>query len=255
MYPQTFLKTFWRLEFRPQIFVAMSFADRYKSRFEKIIAPAIRSIRVDGVNLEPYRVDLSKSGDSILTDIMDGIAHSQIVLADVSSTGKDSVTGDTYRNGNVMYEVGIALACRHSAEVLLVRDDTDRFLFDVSTVPHKFVDFTDTDSATVVLKEELEARLKERNHINDARVRLSIAGLSREEVAALRRIADLPHGAVWGRKDECIVDYFEVASISRLLDKQLIMLAGQLQNGYPAYKPTPLGRVVAQLIKSDLPKF
>ena len=29
-----------------------------------------------------------------------------MILADVSSVGKDSKTGDSYRNGNVMYEVG-----------------------------------------------------------------------------------------------------------------------------------------------------
>jgi len=49
-----------------------------------VIAPAIRGVLLDGVPLEPYRVDTSKTGDSILTDIVDGIAHSQLVLADVS---------------------------------------------------------------------------------------------------------------------------------------------------------------------------
>ena len=81
-------------------------------------------------------MDLSKTGDSILTDIVDGIAHSQLVPADVSTIGKDSVTGTPYRNGNVMYEVGIALACRHPSEVLLVRDDEDTFPF---TVGARFV--------------------------------------------------------------------------------------------------------------------
>lgn len=51
-----------------------------------------------------------------------------MVLADVSSIGKDNVTGEAFRNGNVMYEVGLALACRHSSEVLLIRDDNDKFL-------------------------------------------------------------------------------------------------------------------------------
>jgi hypothetical protein len=34
MHPQLYLKTFWRLELKPTIFVAMSFADRYKARFK-----------------------------------------------------------------------------------------------------------------------------------------------------------------------------------------------------------------------------
>jgi hypothetical protein len=95
-----------------------------------VIAPGISGITYGTERLKPYRVDLSKSGDSILTDIVDGIAHSQLVLADVSTIGKDSVSGVPYRNGNVLYEVGIALACRHPSEVLLARDDEDKFLFD-----------------------------------------------------------------------------------------------------------------------------
>ena len=122
MHPQTYLKTFWRLELRSQVFVAMSFAPQYESRFKNVITPAIQSLIVDGRRLEPYRVDISKSGDSILTDISDGIAHCRLVLADVSSVGRDAVTGQPYRNGNVMYEVGIALACRGPSDVLLVRD-------------------------------------------------------------------------------------------------------------------------------------
>lgn len=162
MHPHVFLETFWRLTRRPQVFVAMSFAPVYKERFDEIIAPAVQSVKLPtGMALQPYRVDISKSGDSILTDIMDGIAHSQLVLADVSTIGRDSKTGHSYRNGNVMYEVGLALACRQSAEILLVRDDEDRFLFDVSTVPHTKIDFTDVDKAKDILAEELRQRLKE----------------------------------------------------------------------------------------------
>ena len=135
MHPQTFLKTFWRLELRPQIFVAMDFREEFQERYSKVIEPAIRSIVWNGQQLAPYRVDFSKSGDSILSDIIDGISHSQFVLADVSTVGVETNTRKSFRNGNVMYEVGLALACRHPSEVLLVRDDDDPFLFDVSTEP------------------------------------------------------------------------------------------------------------------------
>src|SRR5947208_742360 len=116
MHPNVFLRTFWRTELKPQVFVAMSFAEAYRKRYENVIGPAIQDVKVDGVALMPYRVDLSKTGDSILSDIDDGIAHSRLVLVDVSSVGVDSKTGEAYRNGNVMYELGIALACRDSAD-------------------------------------------------------------------------------------------------------------------------------------------
>lgn len=255
MYPQLFLETFWRMEIRPQIFVAMSFDERYQKRFKEVIDPAIRSISVNGISLEPCRVDISKSGDSILTEIIDGIAHSQMVLADVSSMGKDSVTGKPYRNGNVMYELGLALACRHYSEVLLIRDDNDRFLFDVSTIPHKRIDFTNCEDAIKELNGELIKRIQERNHIKDARVQLAIANLSGEEAKALKNLASLPLGTVWGREDKGIVDFLGMAAIPRLLDKQLIKVVGEFEEGHPAYYPTPLGLVVAKLVKSGLRQF
>ena len=41
----------------------------------------------------------------------------------------------------------------------------------------------------------------------------------------------------------------------RLLDKQLIVLAGKFEKGFPGYQTTQLGRVVAGIAKSGLPQF
>jgi hypothetical protein len=255
MHPNAFLKTFWRLEVKPQIFVAMSFAPEYQARYDKVIAPAISSLRVNGTQLKPYRVDVSKSGDSILTDIVDGVSHSQMILADVSSVGKDSKTGDPYRNGNVMYEVGIALACRSPSDVLLVRDDKDKFLFDVSTVPHMYLDFTDHGKASAALQSELLARLREQSYLSDARVKLAVASLSNQEVDLLSQLAELPEGQARGwNVGGTVLSVYE-AAIMRLLDKRLITLAGRFEKGFTGYQLTPLGRIVAGIAKSGLPKF
>lgn len=250
MHPNTYLRNFWQLELRPQIFVAMSFAPQYQQRFADVIAPAIREISVDGVALQPLRVDLSKSGDSILTEINDGIAHSRMVLADVSSVGRDAVTGHPFRNGNVMYEVGIALASRLPHEVLLIRDDDDRFLFDVSTIPHKRIDFTNTAKAKGELHEELLGRLREANHVNDARVQMAIAGLSGGEIQVLKVFAEVGPTGAKGWKEEGNVT--GMVTLPRLLDKNLIRVVGEFEIGCPAYQLTPLGRVVAQLVKGGL---
>ncbi len=101
-----------------------------------------------------------------------------MILADVSVVGHDSKTGDPYRNGNVMYEVGLALACRQPGEVLLVRDDKAPFLFDVSTVPHKHIEFSDAGNARTELAHELVARLREVDHLRDARLAVAIASLT-----------------------------------------------------------------------------
>lgn len=254
MHPQTYLKTFWRLELQPQVFVAMSFAPEYDTRFKQVIDPAIRSLVIAGRPLEPYRVDISKSGDSILTDISDGIAHSRLVLADISSVGKDSVTGQPYRNGNVMYEVGIALACRQPSEVLLVKDDHDKFLFDVSTVPHVTLDFTNTDKAVQTLTEHLSARLSEQRFVNDARVKIAISSLSAEEVLLLKRMRKHNADIAWGMKVKGIASWYALA-VSRLLDKGIIRLAGEFPEDRPAFAFTSFGYVIKQTVNSSLRKL
>lgn len=255
MHPQLYLKTFWQMELKPAIFVAMSFSNQYQARFKEIIEPAINQITVNGIKLAADRVDISKSGDSILTDIMDGIAHSQMVLADVSTIGNDKISGDPFRNGNVMYEVGLALASRHSSEVLLIRDDKDKFLFDVSTIPHKHINFVDKEQAIVILRDELIARLRERNHVNDARIQLALSSLSNEEASALKYISKLPAGNVFGRDQKGKVDFNGMIAIPRLLDKQLIRLAGEFSQGHMAYVLTTLGKVVADQVASSLNKY
>jgi hypothetical protein len=134
-------------------------------------------------------VDLSQTGDSILSTIVDGIAHSRLVLADVSAVGRDSVTGAPYRNGNVMYEVGIALACRQPADVLLIRDDRDHFLFDVSTIPHMTLDFTQRDTACELLREALQSRLNEQDFLHDARVQMALSAVDHDSANVLVRAA------------------------------------------------------------------
>jgi hypothetical protein len=249
MHPNLFLKTFWRMDLKPQVFVAMSFQPAYTERFKRVIEPAINAIEHGGKQLTAYRVDNSKTGDSILTDIMDGIAHSQLILADVSTLGSDSKTGDRYRSGNVMYEVGLALACRQSAEVLVVRDDEDKFLFNVSTIPHKKIDFTDTAEAKAELVEELTARLKEQDYVNDARVQMALTSVTNEQLSALLGIAGCPCRTPGGRRS-----YFIWEAIPHLLEKQLVKRAERAESRNDEYDPTPLGQAVANLYKSSLPQ-
>ena len=156
------------------------------------------AFRIGDTNLKAYRVDLSKTGDSILSDIVDNIAHSQMVVADVSIMGYDSKTGVPYRNANVLYEIGVALACRQPTEVLLIRDDEQKFLFDVSTIPHKKLNFADVNEARTQLQQELVERLRERQIIDDARVEVAVASMSGAEITALRHYLKFAIGTEWG---------------------------------------------------------
>jgi hypothetical protein len=256
VHPNVFLRTFWRGEIKPQVFVAMSFSPPYRKRYEKVIAPAIEALKVDGVRLKPYRVDLSKSGDSILSDIIDGIAHSRLVLVDLSTVGHDSKTGEPYRNGNVMYELGIAIACRDSADVLMVRDDNDKFLFDVSTIPHMHIDFTRRDAKDALIA-ELKARLREQDFVRDARTQVALASLSEQSANLMAQFAGLKENQFIGwHGGGTITNVGHDAAIGRLLDKQLIRAEVVVSNDEGElghyYGPTQLGLVVAAEVRKQL---
>jgi hypothetical protein len=169
----------------------MSFEPRFAERYDSVIKPAIEDEPISGIKLKSYRVDNSKTGDSILTDIVDGIAHSRLVLADVSVIDEGRYTQTPIRNGNVMYEVGMALACRSPSEVLLIRDDSKKFLFDVSTIPHMEVDFSDQDIVIKQLRDAISDRLTESQLLEDARIKMVVQALTQDEIRILRSLAQL----------------------------------------------------------------
>jgi hypothetical protein len=110
----------------------MSFDPRFHRRWLEVISPGISKVQVNGKNLEPVRVDTRCISDSILTEILSGVSTSRLFLADVTTL--ERVNERPIRNGNVMYEVGIAHAVRLPEEVLLFRSDSDPLLFDVANV-------------------------------------------------------------------------------------------------------------------------
>jgi len=132
MYPANFYGVFPAFPRKDIVFVAMSFDPRFDSRWVNVIAPAIGKVEIDGVALRPVRLDTRTIGDSILTEILDGIGSARVVFADVTSVG--SLEGRGVRSGNVMYEVGLAHATRLPEEVLLFRSDRDDLLFDTANV-------------------------------------------------------------------------------------------------------------------------
>ena len=90
-----------------------------------------------------------------------------------------------------MYKVGVALACRSPSEVLLIRDDSKRFLFDVSTIPHITIDFSDAPKAISCIRSAIEERLKEALLIDDARVKIAVQTLTSDELRILRLLSRL----------------------------------------------------------------
>lgn len=132
MFPNHFLQLFPAFPRTDRVFVAMSFDERFRSRWTDVIAPAVESVELDGRRLEPHRVDARSVSDSILTEILDSIGSARLVLADISTSGY--LEGVAVRNANVMYELGVAHASRLPEEVILLRSDSDPLSFDIAPV-------------------------------------------------------------------------------------------------------------------------
>lgn len=108
----------------------MPFHDEFTPIWETTISPAIEQDSVG--ELRARRVDATILSGSVITDILDDIAHSRLVLADVSVASEGKWRGQ--RNGNVMYEVGLAHAIRQPSEILLLRSDDEPISFDIAHI-------------------------------------------------------------------------------------------------------------------------
>jgi len=150
MYPMNVFAMFPPFPRKDMVFVAMSFDERFNHRWNNVIRPGIRRIAKGDNRFEAVRIDERNISDSIMTEILLEISHARLVLADISSVGK---LGDkTVRNGNVMYEVGLAQAVRLPEEVILLRSDEDDLLFDVRGVRvNNYSPEDDPDGATDVV--------------------------------------------------------------------------------------------------------
>lgn len=255
MHPNSFLQSLWRTQILDQVFVAMSFDPRFNDRFYGVIRPAIEDQPLAGRQITAFRVDNSKSGDSILTEIISGIAHSRLVLADVSIVDEGRFTQEPVRNSNVMYEVGIALACRTPSEVLLIRDDTKKFLFDVSTIPHMLIDFTDKERAILELRSALEDRLKETKHLHDARVQMLARTMTQDELRILRALATLEPDQARDLSIKALgqLSAPDARGVGGLLNKGCIRsIAVNAESGSLFYALTPFGRILVAEIETLL---
>ena len=132
MVPAHYISLFPPFPRENKVFVAMSFDNNLDKRWDQVIVPSIKRVEIEGHPLEPHRVDLRKISDSILTEILSGITSHLLIFFDITTIGY--IEGKPIRNGNVMYELGIAHATRLPEEIIIFRSDKDNLLFDVANI-------------------------------------------------------------------------------------------------------------------------
>lgn len=175
MYPKYMLDLYPPFPNRNTAFIAMSFNCTFDHVFSEILIPAIKSVAVNGSPLIPYRVDLERKSDAIITDIIQNISECTIFIGDITSSGRLEESGRPYRNANVMYEIGIAHAVRLPEEVILLRSDRETLDFDIQGVRIQWYDRERIDESRALVEQLIRDSLD------------SIASLRRMTV---ERIAD-----------------------------------------------------------------
>ena len=218
MYPANFFGLFPPFPREKKVFVAMSFDETFQRRWDEVIRPAVSKIKLDGVSLEPVRVDVRRISDSVVTEILQGIAHHLVVFADVTTIGY--VDDKPIRNANVLYEVGLAHAIRLPEEVILFRSDEDHLIFDIANVRvNSYHPDTDPSTARELVIDSITDALKEVDLKRHLSVRRAAESLDYPSwiVLAEAQHGDVTH-PVMRTMRQALGNASRASAITRLLD-------------------------------------
>jgi len=261
MYPSELLNLFPSYPKTNMVFVAISFDPKFKSRWKEIILPAASKVSVNDEFLFSHRVDLANKNDSLITEIVRNISESRLVIGDVSTVGYLPVNGNTnkpVRNANVLYEVGLAHACRLPEEVILIRSDNDQLDFDISGVRvHRYNPNNIEESMELIVN-----LMREALRSIDDRKRISVENASKTVDVTMyyllqESLKNIPHPST-RTMGEVLSNTERVTAINRLLswgmfETEFKKLTPELFQG-PAneiahYRVTPFGNAVLMNIR------
>lgn len=242
MYPRDFLDSYWRPALRDSVFVAMPFHGEFDACWSTAIRPAIEEDVAPKHVAE--RVDATVLSGSIITKILDGIAHARLVLADIS-VAREGRWKDQ-RNANVMYEVGLAHACRHSTEVLLVRSDAEDINFDVAGIRVHTYDGADLPGARALFARLITDALVQIDQGMSIQVQRAVDALDEHALAYMRsngagrgfHVAEVTNMA------DALFMVNKAAALARLQSLGIVRCEPLHPAGKPAYYWTEFGRAV-----------
>jgi hypothetical protein len=86
MYPREYFDTYWRPTLKNEIFVIMSFAPEFEQVWTHAIRPAIEQDTPG----QPFAhgVDATTLAGSIITEILDGVAHAKLSYLQTSPSAR-----------------------------------------------------------------------------------------------------------------------------------------------------------------------
>lgn len=261
MYPAELLNLFPPFPKSNMVFVAISFDPQFNSRWTEVLLPAVSKVLINNEALFAHKVNLASKNDSLITEIVKNISECRLFIGDISTIGYLPITGTTnkpIRNSNVLYEVGLAHACRLPEEVILLRSDNDQLDFDISGVRvHQYNPDNLEGSIEIVVNLVVQA-LKS----IDDRKRISVENATKSLDVTMyfllqESISDIPHPSTRTMR-EVMSNTERITAINRLLSlgmfetvfKELTPELFQgASNEVASYRVTPFGRAVLMRVR------
>ena len=242
MYPRDFLDSYWRPGVCDSVFIAMPFHSEFSPIWYDALRPAIEQ------DLRPAlvakRVDASILSGSIIMEILDGIAHSRVVVADISIAQERRWKGQ--RNGNVMYEVGIAHACRQSTEVLLLRSDCEDINFDLAGIRVHSYDRSNVAATRERFASLIADTLGQIDHTKGLQVQKAVDALDADALKFIKSLGGSPefYGPEPGNMSEVLLSITKAAALSRLQALGIVRCEPAHLSGKPAFFWTEFGKAI-----------
>lgn len=219
----------------------MSFADEFTPTWGEIIRPAIDEDLSD-LGLRAHRVDVTKISGSIITEIMDGIAHARLVLGEISTMSGGN------RNANVLYEVGLAHALRQRQEVLLIRNDEDRIPFDVAPIRiHRYWP-EDPAKSRILISETIRDCLHEVDLTRSLKVQQAVESLDDACLNLIHQHHEQSSLAL-GQQSQMgqVLTAIPIRlGVFKLLELGMVRCDADIRQNLYAYHWTPFGKAVLQ---------
>ena len=128
---------------------------KYSLLYRFFIRDAVEQLNINDLKIECIRSDIEGRGGHILSNVIDDLTESDLVIADISDL-----------NWNVAYELGIRHALRRSGTILICNDQTV-LPFDIQSM-NFFIYPTDwlagIDELVEKLRKVISSRINHSNH-------------------------------------------------------------------------------------------
>jgi len=241
MYGKFFFERFWEGEQRNILFVLMPFHNSLDSKFE-LIRKVVKEAGFD----DAERLKEQHISDQIMTQVLNGIANSKMLLFDLSNDPKNPCKCAQAPNGNVIYELGLANATREPEDIILIREKADsEMLFDISGLGRE--DYQG-ELNEEWLKIVLEKAIKNQKWHNSRRVKAVAQSLDPLSIQIIQDRGRFPVGNSHFGFNQLNADM--KLSVSKLIDLGILKFSWAIKSEEAtpeySYDWTPFGRAVME---------